>query len=80
MRYITKRKPQKFIYCIFFFLQGQGHGIILSDDEQEIIDIVKRQKTKYVCQKYVERVSLVKKCKYDLRQYFLIMIDDTHLR
>uniref|UniRef100_A0A336MWN6 CSON005251 protein n=1 Tax=Culicoides sonorensis TaxID=179676 RepID=A0A336MWN6_CULSO len=59
---------------------GQGHGIILSDNENDILEKVKRQKTKYVVQKYVECPMLVHDTKFDLRQYFLIMIDDTHLR
>lgn len=59
---------------------GQGHGIILSDNEDDILEKVKRQKAKYVVQKYVECPMLVHDTKFDLRQYFLIMIDDTHLR
>lgn len=59
---------------------GQGHGIILSDNEDDVIAKVKRQKTNYLVQKYVERPLLVFRTKFDMRQYFLIMIDDTHLR
>lgn len=59
---------------------GQGHGIILSDDEDDIIAKVKRQKTSYLVQKYVERPLLVHDTKFDMRQYFLIMIDETHIR
>lgn len=64
----------------FIVPAGQGHGIILSDNEDDILEKVKRQKTKYVVQKYVECPMLVHDIKFDLRQYFLIMIDDTHLK
>lgn len=59
---------------------GQGHGIILSDNEDDVIAKVKRQKTSYLVQKYVERPLLVHNTKFDLRQYFLISIDETKFR
>lgn len=59
---------------------GQGFGIVMADRRQKILDYVRRRSKRYIIQKYVERPLLICKTKFDLRQYFLISIDETHFR
>lgn len=57
---------------------GCGFGINVMNDEKQIMTLVKKNlKTyQYVVQKYIERPLLVYKTKFDIRQYFLLTIDE----
>lgn len=57
-----------------------GAGIYVTSDLEEIIDYSYREDQNYVVQKYIERPLLVHGTKFDIRQYFVISIDDTHFR
>lgn len=53
-----------------------GYGIVVMDDEQEIKNLIARNKDiVYIAQKYIERPLLVYKTKFDIRQFFLVVMD-----
>lgn len=59
---------------------SQGQGIIVTDNEKCILSHLKQPKKKFVIQKYIERPLLMYDTKFDIRQYFLITIDDAFVR
>lgn len=56
---------------------GCGYGITVMNDESKIMDYVKDNN--YIVQKYLEFPLLVYKTKFDIRQYFMITMDDTNI-
>lgn len=58
---------------------SQGQGIILCNDKQKIEQHL-RSKVKFVIQKYIEEPLLCYNTKFDIRSYFMILVDQTHVR
>ncbi|XP_063708708.1 tubulin glycylase 3B-like [Culicoides brevitarsis] len=58
---------------------SQGQGIILSNDRQKIEQHL-CSKVKFVIQKYIEEPLLCYNTKFDIRSYFMILVDQTHVR
>lgn len=58
---------------------SQGQGIVLCN-EKEKIEKHLMGKTKFVMQKYIETPLLVYNTKFDIRHYFLVTVDHTHIR
>lgn len=59
---------------------SQGQGIIVTDNEKCILSHLRHPKKKFVVQKYIERPLLMYNTKFDIRQYFLVTVDATHVR
>lgn len=59
---------------------SQGQGIIVTDNEKCIRSHLHNLKKKFVVQKYIERPLLMYDTKFDIRQYFLITVDDVFVR
>uniref|UniRef100_A0A336L726 CSON005252 protein n=1 Tax=Culicoides sonorensis TaxID=179676 RepID=A0A336L726_CULSO len=74
-KYFKKRKHDGIhnIWMMKPCYSCQGSGIILTDNEKHILNWVNTHKGRYVIQKYIER-------KFDLRQYYLITMDNEYVR
>ncbi|XP_063697800.1 tubulin glycylase 3B-like [Culicoides brevitarsis] len=60
---------------------GEGYGIVITDNDQMVLDVVNLKKhNKYIIQKYVERPMLIYGHKFDIRQYFIVQIDEDFVR
>lgn len=60
---------------------GEGCGIVITDNECHVMDLVNlKRDARYIVQKYVERPMLVYNTKFDIRQYFLVQIDEDYLK
>lgn len=69
------------IYILKPAWSGEADGVVLSDNRNEIIDLIKNANRKFIIQKYIERPLLMYgHTKMDIRQYFLISIDKRHFR
>lgn len=58
---------------------SQGQGIILCNDKKKIEQHL-CSKVKFVIQKYIEAPLLCYNTKFDIRSYFIILVDQTHVR
>uniref|UniRef100_A0A336MU92 CSON005248 protein n=1 Tax=Culicoides sonorensis TaxID=179676 RepID=A0A336MU92_CULSO len=69
------------IYILKPAWSGEGDGITLLDDHQQIISLLQNANRKFIVQKYIERpLLLYGHTKTDIRQYFLITLDKRHFR
>lgn len=59
---------------------GEGQGIKLFDSVESIKDHIDSKNDKFIVQKYIERPLLIYNTKFDLRQYFMVTIDDEYWR
>lgn len=57
-------------------LGNRGEGILVTNDKQQIINYIYKDDEEYVVQKYIENPLLIYDAKFDIRQYFVITIDD----
>lgn len=80
---INKRWPDKCIdgyknvWIVKPSLSNRGEGILVSNKKEEILAYINHDEREYVIQKYIENPLLIFKAKFDIRQYFVITIDDT---
>jgi tubulin monoglycylase TTLL3/8 len=51
---------------------SRGRGIVLYKQLVEILDLVKSKESQYIAQKYIENTMIVKKRKFDIRQWVLV--------
>uniref|UniRef100_A0A336L6M1 CSON005253 protein n=1 Tax=Culicoides sonorensis TaxID=179676 RepID=A0A336L6M1_CULSO len=58
---------------------SQGQGIILCNDRKKIEQHL-NGRVKFVIQKYIEVPLLCYNTKFDIRSYFMILVDQTHVR
>lgn len=57
-----------------------GQGVRVTCELEEVIDYAYKDDQNYVVQKYIETPLLIHDTKFDIRQYLVISIDDTHFR
>lgn len=53
-------------------LLSRGRGIKCFNNLMKILDFVFRKKIPYVCQKYIENPLIIKRKKFDIRQWVLV--------
>lgn len=51
---------------------SRGRGIVLYKQLIEILDLCKQKESQYIAQKYIENSLIVKRRKFDIRQWVLV--------